>query len=120
MTLLSILQKFLNLPVAQETWAPHWSSRQNWLAKGPGIFPREAWPRLTLNPRDLQAAPFGKVMTFAMTPLAISSTAMRALAAEAASLRYLTPDPVVEFIRSRNLYAPARDPREAANPATSR
>jgi nicotinate-nucleotide adenylyltransferase len=93
---------------------------QNWLAKGPGIFPREAWPRLTLNPRDLQAAPAGKVMTFAMTPLAISSTAMRALAAEAGSLRYLTPDPVVEFIRSRNLYAPARDLREAANPATSR
>jgi len=93
---------------------------QNWLAKGPGIFPRQAWPRLTLNPRDLQSAPAGKVMTFAMTPLAISSTAMRALAAEAASLRYLTPDPVVEFIRSRNLYAPARDQREAANPATSR
>jgi nicotinate-nucleotide adenylyltransferase len=92
---------------------------QNWLAKGPGIFPREAWPRLTLNPRDLQAAPAGKVMTFAMTPLAISSTAMRALAAEAASLRYLTPDPVVEFIRSRNLYAPARDLRDA-NPANSR
>jgi nicotinate-nucleotide adenylyltransferase len=93
---------------------------QNWLAKGPGVFPRQAWPRLTLNPRDLQAAPAGKVMTFAMTPLAISSTAMRALAAEAGSLRYLTPDPVVEFIRSRNLYAPARDLRDAANPATSR
>ena len=93
---------------------------QNWLAKGPGIFPREAWPRLTLNPRDLQAAPAGKVMTFSMTPLAISSTAMRALASEGASLRYLTPDPVVEFIRSRNLYAPARDLREAANPSTSR
>ena len=57
-------------------------------------------------------------MTFAMTPLAISSTALRALAGDGASLRYLTPDPVVEFIRSRNLYAPSRDPREAGN-ATS-
>ena len=32
----------------------------------------------------------------------------------------LRPDPVVEFIRSRNLYAPARDLRDAANPATLR
>jgi nicotinate-nucleotide adenylyltransferase len=93
---------------------------ENWRAKGPGIFPREAWPRITLNPRDLQGAAAGKVVTFAMTPLAISSTAMRSLAAEGASLRYLTPDPVVEFIRSRNLYAPARDLREAANPTTPR
>ena len=93
---------------------------QNWLAKGPGIFPRQAWPRLTLNPRDLQAAPSGKVMTFAMTPLAISSTALRALAGDGASLRYLTPDPVVEFIRSRNLYAPARDLHEAGNPTSAR
>jgi nicotinate-nucleotide adenylyltransferase len=92
----------------------------NWLAKGPGIFPKDAWPRITLNPRDFQAAPAGKVMTFSMTPLAISSTALRALAAEGASLRYLTPDPVVEFIRSRNLYAPARDPRDAANPTPTR
>ncbi|MGZ5037248.1 MAG: nicotinate-nucleotide adenylyltransferase [Usitatibacter sp.] len=85
---------------------------ENWQAKGPGVFPREVWPRITLNPRDLLSAPAGKVMTFAMTPLSISSTAMRALAGEAASLRYLTPDPVVEFIRSRNLYAPARERRE--------
>lgn len=93
---------------------------ENWLAKGPGVFPREVWPRITLNPRDLQAAPAGKVMTFAMTPLSISSTAMRALAGEAASLRYLTPDPVVEFIRSRNLYAPARERREAQDTDTRR
>jgi nicotinate-nucleotide adenylyltransferase len=93
---------------------------ENWRAKGPGIFPREAWPRITLNPRDLQAAPAGKVMTFAMTPLSISSTAMRCLAAEGASLRYLTPDPVVEFIRSRNLYAPAPDPRGSAGAALTR
>lgn len=77
-----------------------------WFAKGPGAFPREIWPRITLNLRDLVGAPAGRVMTFSMTPLAISSTAIRALAAEGASIRYLTPDPVVEYIRSHRLYAP--------------
>jgi nicotinate-nucleotide adenylyltransferase len=41
-----------------------------------------------------------------MTPLSISSTAIRALASDGASIRYLTPDPVVEYIRSHNLYSP--------------
>ena len=77
----------------------------NWFAKGPGAFPREVWPRITLNLRELLAAPAGKVMTFSMTPLAISSTAIRALAAEGSSLRYLTPDSVVEYIRSHRLYS---------------
>jgi len=76
-----------------------------WFAKGPGAFPRDVWPRITLNLRELLAAPAGKVMTFSMTPLAISSTAMRALAADGASIRYLTPDPVTEFIRSHRLYS---------------
>jgi len=76
-----------------------------WFKRGPGTFPREAWPRITLNPRELASAPAGKIMTFAMTPLSISSTAIRALAAEGASIRYLTPDPVAEYIRSHNLYA---------------
>jgi nicotinate-nucleotide adenylyltransferase len=75
-----------------------------WAAKGPGTFPKEAWPRITLNPRDLAAAPAGKVVTFAMTPLSISSTAIRSLAAAGQSVRYLTPDPVVEYIRSHELY----------------
>jgi nicotinate-nucleotide adenylyltransferase len=76
---------------------------ENWQAKGPGVFPREVWPRITLDPREL-SAPAGKVMTYFMTPIAISSTAIRNLAAEGQSIRYLTPDPVVEFIRSHRLY----------------
>jgi nicotinate-nucleotide adenylyltransferase len=75
----------------------------DWQSRGPGIFPREVWPRITLDPRDL-SAPAGKVMTYFMTPIAISSTAIRNLAAEGQSIRYLTPDPVVEFIRSHRLY----------------
>jgi nicotinate-nucleotide adenylyltransferase len=76
-----------------------------WLSKGPGAFPKDVWPRITLNLRELLGAPAGKVMTFSMTPLAISSTAMRTLAGEGASIRYLTPDPVAEFVRSHRLYS---------------
>ena len=75
-----------------------------WLSKGPGTFPRDIWPRITLNQREMMSAPSGKVMTFFMTPIAISSTAVRNLAAEGASIRYLTPDPVVEFVRKHRLY----------------
>ena len=76
-----------------------------WATKGPGAFPREVWPRITLNLREMLSAPSGKVMTFAMTPLAISSTALRELSAQGSSIRYLTPDPVVEFVRSHRIYA---------------
>ena len=79
----------------------------NWFAKGPGAFPKDVWPRITLNLRELLGAPAGRVMTFSMTPLSISSTAIRAVAAEGSSIRYLTPDPVVEYIRSHRIYAKA-------------
>jgi nicotinate-nucleotide adenylyltransferase len=80
-----------------------------WNTKGPGAVPKEIWPRITLSLRELLAAPAGKVMTFKMTPLAISSTAIRETAAEGGSIRYLTPDPVVEFIRSHQLYSPRQE-----------
>jgi len=80
---------------------------EQWFSKGPGAFPKELWPRITLNLRELLGSTAGKVMTFSMTPLAISSTAIRALTADGASIRYLTPDPVVEYIRSHRLYAGA-------------
>ncbi len=76
-----------------------------WTHKGPGAYPREVWPRITLNPRDIAAAPAGKVISFSMTPLDISSSSIRTLAAEGASIRYLTPDPVVEYIRSHHPYS---------------
>jgi len=85
---------------------------EQWFSKGPGAFPKEVWPRITLNVRELQASPAGKIMTFSMTPIAISSTAIRTLAGEGASIRYLTPDPVVEYIRSHSLYSSrARTPQ---------
>jgi nicotinate-nucleotide adenylyltransferase len=90
---------------------------EQWFSKGPGAFPKEVWPRITLNLRELNAAPAGKIMTFSMTPIAISSTAIRTLAGEGASIRYLTPDPVVEYIRSHGLYATRARQPQATEPA---
>jgi nicotinate-nucleotide adenylyltransferase len=84
-----------------------------WFSRGPGTFPKDAWPRITLHPRELATSPAGKIMTFSMTPLSISSTAIRALAADGSSIRYLTPDPVVEYIRSHNLYSATPEPATA-------
>jgi nicotinate-nucleotide adenylyltransferase len=91
-----------------------------WNSKGPGAFPKEAWPRITLNLREMLSAPAGRVMTFKMTPLAISSTAIRDLAGAGSSIRYLTPDPVVEYIRTHRLYVPQRHNQETAVPDTAR
>ena len=53
-------------------------------------------------------------MTLPMTQLDISSTSVRALAGDGASIRYLTPDPVIDYIRAHNLYARAPESRRAA------
>ena len=86
-----------------------------WESKGPGAFPRDAWPRLTLDPRELAGTPAGKVMTYVMTPIAISSTAIREVAGDGGSIRYLTPDPVVEYIRSHHLYSRSRAESQPAD-----
>ena len=91
---------------------------EQWFSKGPGAFPRETWPRITLSLRELLAAPAGKVMTFRMTPLAVSSSAIRELVASGSSIRYLTPDPVVEYIRTHRLYSTA--PQETTVPDATR
>jgi nicotinic acid mononucleotide adenylyltransferase len=54
-------------------------------------------------------------MTFAMTPLAISSSALRELSAANASIRYLAPDPVVEFVRSHRIYSIGPEPAAAVS-----
>jgi nicotinate-nucleotide adenylyltransferase len=73
-------------------------------ASGQAAIPPALQPRLTRSLEDVIRAPAGRIMTFAMTPLAISSTAIRGLVQAAASIRYLTPDPVVDFIHRRSLY----------------
>ena len=91
---------------------------EQWFSKGPGAIPKDAWPRITLNLREMLSTPAGRIMTFSMTPLAISSTSLRTLAGDGASIRYLTPDPVVEYIRSHQLYA--REAQAATAPQTTR
>jgi nicotinate-nucleotide adenylyltransferase len=76
-----------------------------WHSKGPGAIPKALWPRVTMSLKDLLGAPAGRIMTFAMTPLAISSTAIRGFVQAKASIRYLTPDPVVGYIHRHQLYA---------------
>lgn len=75
-----------------------------WRSRGPGAIPRALWPRVTMSLKDILSAPAGRIMTFAMTPLAVSSTAIRGLAQAGSSIRYLTPDPVVDFIHQQQLY----------------
>jgi nicotinate-nucleotide adenylyltransferase len=45
-----------------------------------------------------------------MTPLAISATQIRALLAEGRSLRYLLPQPVIDYIHLHNLYRSSDGP----------
>ncbi|MBK8525486.1 MAG: nicotinate-nucleotide adenylyltransferase [Betaproteobacteria bacterium] len=52
----------------------------------------------------LAAETAGKITTYAMTPLAISATAIRAQLAAGDSLRYLLPQPVIDYIHLHNLY----------------
>jgi nicotinate-nucleotide adenylyltransferase len=78
-----------------------------WAGKGPGAFPRATWPRFTLNPQELRAAPAGKIATFAMTALPISSSALRGMLAEGANARYLLPDGVLDYILANHTYTGA-------------
>lgn len=52
----------------------------------------------------LGAVPAGHLVQFAMTPLAISATDIRARCAAGQSLRYLLPPPVIDYISRHQLY----------------
>jgi len=56
------------------------------------------------DPQALTESPAGKVISFAMTQLAISATRIRSLLASGESPRYLLPDAVIDYIESRRLY----------------
>jgi nicotinate (nicotinamide) nucleotide adenylyltransferase len=60
--------------------------------------------RLSANPAALAESPAGRIVTFAMTQLAISATQIRALLANRRSVRYLLPDEVIAYIRRQHLY----------------
>ena len=54
----------------------------------------------------LNSEPAGRIVTFAMTQLAISATQIRDLLATGRSPRYLLPDAVIAYIQSQHLYSP--------------
>lgn len=60
--------------------------------------------RHAADPAALRETPAGRVIAFDMTPLAISASLIRDLVAHRASVRYLLPDPVVDYIGRHHLY----------------
>ncbi len=65
-----------------------------------------AWFRARLrdDPAAIRDHAAGHIFLLGLTPLAISSTAIRATIAAAHSPRYLLPDPVLDYIRANKLY----------------
>jgi nicotinate-nucleotide adenylyltransferase len=61
---------------------------------------REVMPRLAVA-----AGAAGAVQLRTMTPLEISATALRTTLARGGSVRYLLPDPVLDYIHEQKLYA---------------
>lgn len=57
------------------------------------------------TPDALAGAPAGCIVSFSMTPLAISATDIRSRAASGQSLRYLLPPPVLDYISRHQLYS---------------
>lgn len=60
--------------------------------------------RYSASPTALAAAPAGRIVTFAMTQLAISATQIRTLLINGRSPRYLLPDAVIAYIQDTSLY----------------
>ena len=60
--------------------------------------------RWCADPAELAAAPAGRIATFAMTPLDISATNIRALLSKSHSARYLMPDALITYIKDQRLY----------------
>ena len=54
--------------------------------------------------KSVGAQPAGTIIRFPMAALDVSSTAIRHLLPSGSSPRYLLPDPVLEYIRTRHLY----------------
>jgi nicotinate-nucleotide adenylyltransferase len=53
---------------------------------------------------DIAGAPAGRIVPFAITALEISATAIRQRLAGGLSVRYLVPDPVLDYIETHQLY----------------
>lgn len=59
---------------------------------------------ITSDPAVVHTSPAGRIVPFDMTPLAISASQARDLIRSGRSVRYLLPDPVLDYIRLHHLY----------------
>lgn len=59
------------------------------------------------EPGALADGPAGAIAAFALTPLDVSASRIRADLAAGRSARYLAPDPVLDYIRRHHLYRPS-------------
>jgi nicotinate-nucleotide adenylyltransferase len=53
---------------------------------------------------DIASAPAGRIVSFNITPLAISATLIRQRVAKGLSVRYLVPDTVLDYIQTHSIY----------------
>lgn len=64
----------------------------------------EYYHRMCKRPERLARQAAGHVASFAMTPLAISATSIRAILSQGGSPRFLLPDTVLDYIQQHHLY----------------
>ncbi len=108
---------FLGLP-GWHRWRELFDLAHLGVATRPGFsWPADSagWPRelarvcagrLRTNTASLQETPAGSLIGFTLTPLEISASLLRARLAAGASVRYLLPEAVREYIQQHHLYRP--------------
>jgi nicotinate-nucleotide adenylyltransferase len=78
---------------------------ERWRDSMPQPLAREYAARLMQQPLAVHLAPAGGIVVVPFTALDISATAIRDLVRTGGSPRYLLPDPVLDYIRSEDLYS---------------
>src|SRR6185503_11689800 len=81
---------------------------ERWRDSMPQPLAREYAARLMQQPLAVHLAPAGGIVVVPFTALDISATAIRDLVSSGGSPRYLLPDPVLDYIRSEDLYSGGR------------
>jgi nicotinate-nucleotide adenylyltransferase len=75
-----------------------------WEDTMPEALKKEFQRRLQVSPQNLKETPAGSVVTFSITALDISATAIRNAIKSGKNPRYLLPDEVLQYIQQNYLY----------------
>ena len=110
LTLILGMDAFLGLP-GWHRWREIPELAHIGVMRRPGHEPRwhlelekEIQGRLTDHASDLRSRPAGRALLLNVTQLEISASQLRRLISAGKSPRYLTPEPVAQFIRQQGLY----------------